>query len=113
MLRNLDRLDALKISEKSHNDFVKVDHQCEVAVIDTIRKAYLDHGFLGEEGGQQGEGDNMWIIDPLTARSTIYAVSHSLRYLSPSNTNTARKSGLSTTLSSKSCLLPLAVAAHA
>ena len=66
MLRNLDRLDALKISEKSHNDFVsEVDHQCEVAVIDTIRNAYPDHGFLGEEGGQQGEGDNMWIIDPL------------------------------------------------
>ena len=66
MLRNLDRLDALKISEKSHNDFVsEVDHQCEVAVIDTIRKAYPDHGFLGEEGGQQGEGDDLWIIDPL------------------------------------------------
>ena len=66
MLRNLDRLDALKISEKSHNDFVsEVDHQCEVAVIDTIRKAYPGHGFLGEEGGQQGEGDDLWIIDPL------------------------------------------------
>ena len=66
MLRNMDRIDALNINEKAHNDFVsEVDHQCEAAVIETIRKAYPRHGFLAEEGGTQGDGDDIWIIDPL------------------------------------------------
>ena len=58
---------ALKIQSKTFNDFVsEVDHAAEQAIIDTIRDAYPDHGFLGEESGKSNiEADNIWIIDPL------------------------------------------------
>ncbi len=60
-------LGALKIQTKTYNDFVsEVDHAAEKAIIDTIRHAYPDHGFLGEESGQSNaEAENIWIIDPL------------------------------------------------
>jgi myo-inositol-1(or 4)-monophosphatase len=60
-------LGALKIQTKTYNDFVsEVDHAAEKAIIDTIRHAYPDHGFLGEETGESnGDAENIWIIDPL------------------------------------------------
>ncbi len=58
---------ALKIQSKTFNDFVsEVDRSAEQAIIDTIRDAYPDHGFLGEESGKSNsEAENIWIIDPL------------------------------------------------
>ncbi len=58
---------ALKIQSKTFNDFVsEVDRSAEQAIIDTIRDAYPDHGFLGEESGKSNsDADNIWIIDPL------------------------------------------------
>jgi myo-inositol-1(or 4)-monophosphatase len=58
---------ALKIQSKTFNDFVsEVDRSAEQAIIDTIRGAYQDHGFLGEESGKSNsDADNIWIIDPL------------------------------------------------
>jgi myo-inositol-1(or 4)-monophosphatase len=58
---------ALKIQSKTFNDFVsEVDRSAEQAIIDTIRGAYPDHGFLGEESGKSNsDADNIWIIDPL------------------------------------------------
>ncbi len=58
---------ALKIQSKTFNDFVsEVDHAAEQAIINTIRDAYPDHGFLGEESGKSNsEAENIWIIDPL------------------------------------------------
>jgi myo-inositol-1(or 4)-monophosphatase len=60
-------LGQLKIQTKSFNDFVsEVDQTAEKAIIDTLKSAYPDHGFLGEEGGDINEGaENIWIIDPL------------------------------------------------
>lgn len=58
---------ALKIQSKTFNDFVsEVDRSAEQAIIDTIRDAYPDHGFLGEESGKSNsDAENIWIIDPL------------------------------------------------
>jgi len=58
---------ALKIQSKTFNDFVsEVDRSAEQAIIDTIRDAYPDHGFLGEESGKSNsDANNIWIIDPL------------------------------------------------
>jgi myo-inositol-1(or 4)-monophosphatase len=58
---------ALKIQSKTFNDFVsEVDRSAEQSIIDTIRGAYPDHGFLGEESGKSNsDADNIWIIDPL------------------------------------------------
>jgi len=60
-------LGQLKIQTKTYNDFVsEVDHAAEKAIIDTLKHAYPDHGFLGEEsGGTNKDAENIWIIDPL------------------------------------------------
>ncbi len=60
-------LGKLTIQNKSFNDFVsEVDQAAEKAIIDTLKEAYPDHGFLGEESGDLNkEADNIWIIDPL------------------------------------------------
>ena len=60
-------LGQLKIQTKTYNDFVsEVDHAAEKAIIDTLKHAYPDHGFLGEESGDTNkDAENIWIIDPL------------------------------------------------
>ena len=65
--RSADRIDSLHIETKDINDFVsEVDKNAERIIIDTLKKAYPNHGFLGEEGGYiEGSADYEWIIDPL------------------------------------------------
>lgn len=58
---------VLKIRSKTYNDFVsEVDHAAEAAIIEVLKDAYPDHGFLGEESGDtNADAENVWIIDPL------------------------------------------------
>ena len=58
---------ALNVRAKRVNDFVtQVDQAAEEAIIETVRKAHPDHGFLAEESGKTpGEAEYVWIIDPL------------------------------------------------
>ena len=58
---------VLNVRSKRANDFVtQVDQAAEQAIIDTVRKAYPDHGILAEESGASGEqAEYVWIIDPL------------------------------------------------
>jgi myo-inositol-1(or 4)-monophosphatase len=66
ILRSLDRVGALTVSEKSRNDFVsEVDRAAEQVLIATIRKAYPAHGFLAEESGSAPGDEYTWVIDPL------------------------------------------------
>ena len=73
IVRSLNRLDSLEVSSKGRNDFVsEVDKMAEADIIATVRRAYPDHAFLGEESGaipatgDGGAGDTVeWIIDPL------------------------------------------------
>ena len=66
IVRQLDRVDALNVTSKGRNDFVsEVDQRAEQIIIETIRKAYPDHGILAEESGAQGDDEFVWIIDPL------------------------------------------------
>ncbi|HYK25826.1 MAG TPA: inositol monophosphatase family protein [Steroidobacteraceae bacterium] len=66
IVRSLTRLDSIQVSEKSRNDFVtEVDRAAEREIIATIRKSYPQHAFLAEESGASGEGETVWIIDPL------------------------------------------------
>jgi myo-inositol-1(or 4)-monophosphatase len=57
----------LNVRSKRVNDFVtQVDDGAEQAIIEIVRKAYPDHGFLAEESGASaGQADYTWIIDPL------------------------------------------------
>lgn len=67
IVRAQDRLDTIKVSQKSPNDFVTdIDKACEQEIINIIRKAHPNHGILGEEGGEvSGSDDFVWIIDPI------------------------------------------------
>src|SRR5688500_14387076 len=67
MIRAMERIDTLQVTEKSQNDFVtEIDKQSERIIIDAIRKTYPNHAILGEESGRlEGNDDFVWIIDPL------------------------------------------------
>jgi len=55
-----------RVDYKGRNDPVtEADRAAEAAIVRTVRAAYPDHGFLGEEGGRQGEGPYTWLVDPL------------------------------------------------
>jgi myo-inositol-1(or 4)-monophosphatase len=85
-LRYLQHVHQLKVHTKQHNEFVtKVDLEAEAAIIESIRERYPDHAFLAEEGGQQGDGEYVWVIDPLDGTTNfihgfpVFAVSIALR----------------------------------
>lgn len=66
MLRALDRLDTIKFTQKSPQDYVsEIDRLCENEIINTLRRAYPTHAFLGEETGRHPGDEHLWIIDPL------------------------------------------------
>ncbi len=68
LIRNLPKLEKLKVEQKGHNDYVsEADRAAERAVIDVIQKHYPDHAIMAEESGAQGDqkSDTVWIIDPL------------------------------------------------
>ncbi len=66
IVRAIPRLDAVQVETKGRNDFVsEVDRMAEQEIIATIRRLYPDHAFLAEESGQSGDGEYLWIIDPL------------------------------------------------
>lgn len=67
ILKQLDRLDELTISEKATNNYVTdVDKQAEQALVSVISEAYPDHTILAEESGlHEAKGEVTWIIDPL------------------------------------------------
>jgi myo-inositol-1(or 4)-monophosphatase len=58
---------AIQVRSKRVNDFVtQVDQAAEQAILDVVKKAYPDHGFLAEESGKSGgDAETVWIIDPL------------------------------------------------
>jgi myo-inositol-1(or 4)-monophosphatase len=66
IVRSMNRLESLTISSKGRNDFVtEVDHAAEQEILRTIRRHYPQHAFLAEESGRTGEGETLWIVDPL------------------------------------------------
>ncbi len=68
IVKGYEQLDRVQTEMKSANDFVtNIDKEAEQAIIDTLLKAYPDHGIVAEESGVIGnkESDYIWIIDPL------------------------------------------------
>ncbi|AOE83729.1 inositol-phosphate phosphatase [Pseudomonas sp. TCU-HL1] len=91
IFRSIERLDVISINEKDAKDYVtEVDRAAELCIVQALRKAYPNHGILGEEGGLlegKGEGaDYLWIIDPLDGTTNFirgvphYAVSIACKY---------------------------------
>ncbi|WP_256645227.1 inositol monophosphatase family protein [Thermomonas paludicola] len=72
LLRSMHRLDAINVIEKDRMDYAtEVDEQAEKTVIKELRRAYPDAAFLGEEGGVQGRGHSVFVIDPLDGTSNF------------------------------------------
>ena len=71
IIRHLDQVDRLKVTAKSSTEyFTEVDIKAEQVIINAIHKAYPNHGILAEESGfQEGDGQSIWIIDPLDGTS--------------------------------------------
>lgn len=89
IMRNVDRLDRIKIAEKNQsNDFVsEVDKAAEEEIISILKKAYPDHNILAEESGRStGDSSFQWIIDPLDGTTNFlhgfgqFAVSIALQH---------------------------------
>lgn len=43
----------------------EADREAEAAIKRVLRDAFPDHAFFGEEEGREGEGDYLWLIDPI------------------------------------------------
>ncbi|MGY0504055.1 inositol monophosphatase family protein [Luteimonas sp. e5] len=70
LMRNVSRLESLNVVEKGRLDYAsEVDAQAEQAAVRELRRAAPDYAILGEEGGQQGKGRSVWVIDPLDGTS--------------------------------------------
>ncbi len=66
IVRALDRLDKVQVTEKAPNDYVtEIDKKAELEIIAIIRKSHPNHGIIGEESGETPGNDYVWIIDPL------------------------------------------------
>ncbi|WP_115717720.1 inositol-1-monophosphatase [Gallaecimonas mangrovi] len=64
--KSFEQPEKVEAQSKGTNDWVtNVDKEAERLIIDTIRRSYPDHAFVGEEGGAQGNSDYQWVIDPL------------------------------------------------
>lgn len=79
IIRAVDRLDSIRITEKAPHDFVtEIDQQAEREIISIIRKAHPNHAILSEECGElEGTDDYTWIIDPIDGtRNFIHGFPH-------------------------------------
>lgn len=66
IMRALDRLDTVHVSQKNPNDYVTdIDRLTEQEIVNIIRKAHPNHAILGEESGESAGKDYLWIIDPI------------------------------------------------
>lgn len=61
--------DAMKVEMKADETPVTLaDRGAEKVIRETIKQAFPDHGFLGEEYGiEEGDSPYVWIIDPIDA----------------------------------------------
>jgi myo-inositol-1(or 4)-monophosphatase len=64
------RLEGIPVERKARHDYVSdVDRACEQVIREYILKHHRDHAVLGEEGGQTGDSDYVWIVDPIDGTS--------------------------------------------
>ena len=61
--------DTMKVELKADETPVTLaDRGAEKVIRETIKQAFPDHGFLGEEYGiEEGDSPYIWIIDPIDA----------------------------------------------
>ncbi len=87
IIKNIPKVPDLKVNEKARNDFVShVDLAAEQKILETLKKAFPEHGYLAEESGRHEGNEYVWIIDPLDGTANYlhgfpqYAVSIALQH---------------------------------
>ena len=68
LIRDFGEIENLQVSEKGPGDFVtSADKRTEKILIDELRKAHPEYGFVTEESGILNKSNikNRWIIDPI------------------------------------------------
>lgn len=85
VLKYRDRIDSIPVERKARHDYVsEVDRACEELIRTELLRRYPDHAILGEEAGQSGAGEHLWLIDPVDGTSNYlrgiphYAISIAL-----------------------------------
>jgi myo-inositol-1(or 4)-monophosphatase len=70
MRQELHKVATIPVTRKARHDYVtEIDQTCERQIVREIQRFHPDHAILGEEGGEQGESEYVWIIDPLDGTS--------------------------------------------
>ena len=74
--------DAMKVELKADKTPVTLaDTGAEKVIRETIKQAFPDHGFIGEEYGiEEGESPYLWIIDPIDATKNYIRKNSDLRH---------------------------------
>jgi myo-inositol-1(or 4)-monophosphatase len=56
----------IEVKLKGKQDYItEADGQVERLIIERLQARFPQDAFLGEEGGASGEGDALWVIDPI------------------------------------------------
>mgnify|MGYP002818984286 CR=1 FL=1 len=80
LARDFGEVEQLQVSRKGPADFVSsADHKAEETLVEELRRARPNFGFLLEEGGTVAGSDssNRWIIDPLDGTTNfLHGVPH-------------------------------------
>ncbi len=78
--RDFGEVEHLQVSRKGPADFVsRADKQAEATLVEELRRARPDWGFLLEEGGEieGAEGKPRWVVDPLDGTSNfLHGIPH-------------------------------------
>jgi histidinol-phosphatase len=59
------RSDVRVMRKADQTPVTQADQEAEAAIVDRLRPAFPDIGFLGEEFGAQGSQSRRWIVDPI------------------------------------------------
>jgi myo-inositol-1(or 4)-monophosphatase len=83
MRRQMQHVDAIPVERKARHDYVsEVDKACEAEIVREISRYYPDHAFLCEEGGETGDSEYVWVIDPLDGTSNyLHGIPHFAVYI--------------------------------
>lgn len=80
LIRDFGEIEHLQVSRKSLGDFVSTaDHRSEKLLVEELKKARPDFGFLLEEGGEikGNDPETKWVIDPLDGTTNfLHGVPH-------------------------------------
>jgi len=80
LLRDFGEVEQLQVSKKGPGDFVSAaDHRVEKVLVQELKKARPDYGFMLEEGGiiEGADPTVQWVIDPLDGTTNfLHSIPH-------------------------------------